>query len=247
MMIRKHLICLLWFVALSVLGQPYCNVRLFTLRDGLSSNVITSMGQTKDQLMWFSSWNGLSCYDGYTFTTFSDKMVHGRTLTTNRFLKISMSALGNVWCLTYDRQVFLFDRQACRFINVSEIVNRHYGKTFSCQRIVSLPNGYTWLLSRETNTPCFRINEHVALDDDAVQMYGNEKGQLKGWAVYGVELCENGHEWVLTDGGVTLVGTQVASRVPYQYVEQVGQRSFFATTDARMGVYDDAKKNIIPS
>jgi DNA-binding response OmpR family regulator/ligand-binding sensor domain-containing protein len=246
MMIRKHLICLLWFVALSVLGQPYCNVRLFTLRDGLSSNVITSMGQTKDQLMWFSSWNGLSCYDGYTFTTFSDKMVHGRTLTTNRFLKISMSALGNVWCLTYDRQVFLFDRQACRFINVSEIVNRHYGKTFSCQRIVSLSNGYTWLLSRETNTPCFRINEHVALDDDAVQMYGNEKGQLKGWAVYGVELCENGHEWVLTDGGVTLVGTQVASRVPYQYVEQVGQRSFFATTDARMGVYDDAKKDIIP-
>lgn len=246
MMMRKYLICLLWLVAMSMVGQPYCKVRLFTLRDGLSSNVITSMGQTHDQLMWFSSWNGLSSYDGYIFTTFSDKMIHGRTLTTNRFLKISMSALGNVWCLTYDRQVFLFDRQACRFINVSEIVNRQYGKMFSCQRIVALSNGYTWLLSRESNTPCFRINEHVALDDDAVQMYVEKKGQLKGLAVYGVELCENGHEWVLTDGGATLVGTQIASRVPYQFVEQVGQESFFASADGRMGVYDDSKKDILP-
>ena len=81
-------------------AQPYSSVRTFSLRDGLASNVISSMVQTHDQLMWFSSWNGLSCYDGYTFTTFSDKLGYNRTLTTNRMLKLSASPTGNIWCLT---------------------------------------------------------------------------------------------------------------------------------------------------
>ena len=227
-------------------AQPYSSVRTFTLRDGLASNVITSMGQTDDQLMWFSSWNGLSCYDGYTFTTFSDKMGYGRTLTTNRILKISTSAMGNIWCLTYDRQAFLFDRQTCRFLNVSDIVNSLLGKQFNCQRIVALPNGYTWLLSRDKETPCFRVNEHLTIDEKSVQMFNKTDGQLKGWDVYGVEMDEEKREWVLTDGGTMLIGEQVKSKIPYLYVKHVNKNTFFATSNGLLGVYDNTKKDIVP-
>ena len=56
------------------------------------------MEQTRDQLMWFSSWNGLNCYDGYSFTTFNDHTGHERTLTTNRMLKITPSeSNGSIW------------------------------------------------------------------------------------------------------------------------------------------------------
>lgn len=243
---RKCMMTLMLLMAMVVWAQPYCNVRTFTLRDGLASNVITSMGQTDDQLMWFSSWNGLSCYDGYTFTTFSDKMGFGRTLTTNRILKISTSATGNIWCLTYDRQAFLFDRQTCRFLNVSNIVNTLLGKQFNCQRIVALPNGYTWLLSRDKETPCFRINEHRTIDEKSIQMFSRKEGQLKGWDVYGVELDEEGREWVLTDGGTMLMGEQIKSTIPYLYVKQVDKNTYFATSNGQLGIYNDAKKDILP-
>ncbi|MBQ6208626.1 MAG: response regulator [Prevotella sp.] len=244
---RKYLLALLVLLTTQhVFSQPYCNVRLFTLRDGLASNVISSIEQSDDQLMWFSSWNGLSCYDGYTFTTFSDRMGHERTLTTNRILKISKSALGNVWCLTYDRQVFLFDRVSCRFVNVSEQVNRLYGALFSCQRIVALPNGHTWLLSRDKETPCFFVDERQGIHDGAVQMYRQKEGQLKGLEVYGVELDEDGREWILTNGGVTLVGGHVNSKVAYLYVKQVAGQVFFASHDGQIGYYDSVRKDILP-
>ena len=243
---RKYLTFLWLLMTMTVLGQPYCKCASFSLRDGLSSNVITSMGQTKDQLMWFSSWNGLSCYDGYTFTTFSDKMVHGRTLTTNRMLKLSASALGNIWCLTYDRQVFLFDRISCRFINISDLVNRVSGKAFVCQRCVSLPNGSTWLFSRNEGEACYRIVERGTIDEKSVQKFCVENGMLKGNVVYGTEMDDYGHEWVLTDGGPTLVGEQLKCDIPYIYMKQVGSQVFFAARDGQFSVYDATKKTLVP-
>ena len=73
-----HLYILL-SVWLAVSAQPHCNVRVFSLHDGLASNVISSMVQTPDQMMWFSTWNGLCCYDGYTFNAFNDPFVKERT------------------------------------------------------------------------------------------------------------------------------------------------------------------------
>ena len=163
---KKLLIALLLATVQTAAAQPCCRVRIFSLRDGLPSNVISSMGQTDDQLMWFSSWNGLCCYDGYSFTTFHDKWGMNRTLTTNRMLMLSPSATGNLWCLTYDRQVFLFDRAKSRFINVSEMVNsRVGGGSYQCQRIVALSNGIAWLFSCEQGQGIYRIDERRLLED----------------------------------------------------------------------------------
>ena len=45
---RKYLIPLILTWTLAVSSQPYCNVRRFSLRDGLASNVVSSIEQTKD-------------------------------------------------------------------------------------------------------------------------------------------------------------------------------------------------------
>ncbi len=40
---------------INLCAQPLCQVKMFNLRDGLASNVITGIKQTEDQLMWFTT------------------------------------------------------------------------------------------------------------------------------------------------------------------------------------------------
>ena len=247
---KKYLaLFFVWASLLAGMAQPSCQVRMFSLLDGLASNSISSIGQTDDQLMWFSTWNGLSCYDGYSFENFSDRQGRERALTTNRLLRVVTSELGNVWCLTYDRQAFLFDRRESRFINVSALVSLASGMQFDCQRIVTLPGGIVWLFSRERNQSCFRLDERALLkrqDKSCVQEYNKDNGLLKGSDVYGVENDEQGREWLLTDGGATLVGEQLKSSVPYCFIRQTGKQVVFATKDAKLGYYDEGRKDIVP-
>ncbi len=232
---KRIILTILLTTALIIAGaQPYCNVRRFSLRDGLASNVISSMEQTLDQLMWFSSWNGLNCFDGYTFTTFNDRPRNGeRTLTTNRMLKITPSASGNIWCLTYDRQVFLFERNTCRFTNISERLNQLSGKPVECQRIAALSNGHVWMFNREENGSCFRMDEQTG----KIEMFSKNNHLLKGGKVYGVETDDEGREWLCTEGGPTLVGSDLKDTLPYNFVCQVGSQVVLATADGRFGTF----------
>lgn len=49
-------------------GTPYCDIRKFSILDGLAANNISDLCQGADNMMWFATYNGLSYYDGYTST-----------------------------------------------------------------------------------------------------------------------------------------------------------------------------------
>ena len=66
-------ILLILITSLKVMGIPYCDVRKFSITDGLAANTISGIAQTPDRLMWFSTWNGISYYDGNSFHTFRDE------------------------------------------------------------------------------------------------------------------------------------------------------------------------------
>ena len=241
-----HLFTLL-SVWLAVAAQPHCNVRLFSLRDGLASNVISSIEQTPDQMMWFSTWNGLCCYDGYSFNAFNDPFVKERTLTTNRLLKTYVSHFGNLWCLTYDRQVFLFNRATSSFINLSSLVAQKSGKEFICQRIVPLQNGFTWLFSREKGESCFRIDEQMLLQSATpacVQEFSPANTSKKWGDVFGVEIDSKGSEWLLTDKGPYIVGKPLNDSTPYSFLWEDGQNIVLVSRDGRIGRYD-RKRNVV--
>lgn len=46
-------------------AEPYCDVRKFSILDGLAANSISDLAQGYDNMMWFGTLNGLSYYDGY--------------------------------------------------------------------------------------------------------------------------------------------------------------------------------------
>ena len=95
--------------SIRAIAQPYCDVRTFTIRDGLAANIISGFMQTPDGLMWMSTWNGLCYYDGYRFATFRNSAEQGMVLSTNRIMLIKPGSKGDIWCGTSDRHVYLFD------------------------------------------------------------------------------------------------------------------------------------------
>lgn len=232
-----------FFLVAGAYAQPYCNVRTFTLRDGLAANTISGFTQTKNGLMWFSTWNGLCCYDGYRFTTFRNEPGVSEILTTNRILMVKTSASGDVWCCTYDRHLYLFDTQKCRFINVSEMINRRFGHQIEVRNIYSLSNGYTWIVSSDAG-PNYRIDDSKIKGSDGIEQFDVKGGRIRNNSIKKVELDQQGREWIFMDGTIALLGDRKCDfgHHPYEYQQQLGQRVVLVATDGHIAVYEPGRK-----
>ena len=101
----------------TVMAVPYCDVRKFSITDGLAANTISDIKQSPDNLMWFATWNGLSYYDGYSFHTFRDDADDVDQLSTNRIISIYPTQINNIWCVTSDSKLYLYNTHECRFEN----------------------------------------------------------------------------------------------------------------------------------
>lgn len=237
----RLLILLLVFMSMqTVMAQPYCDVKTFTLRDGLAASTISRFVQTKEGLMWFSTWNGLCCYDGYRFTTFRNQPGVSEVLSSNRIFIIKPSVTGDVWCCTYDRHVYLFDTRRCCFVNVSEIIRNKFGCDIVARNIYSLANGHTWIVSKNGG-PNYRIDDmklRQGAGGDAVEMFGTGNKSLRSNDIRKIELDGKGREWVFDDRGVVLLGGKTVSEVKFEYMAQIGDNVFLASADGRAAVCD---------
>lgn len=223
-------------LGLRIVAQPYCSVKTFNLRDGLASNVITGLVQTPDQLMWFSTWNGLTCYDGYHFTNYRTQGQH-RTLTTNRLLNIQASQTGNVWCITYDQKPFLFDRRQSTFVDIGSYISQQYGDNFHTSRAIPMKNGHTWLLNIENGGAVYRVADDAYWQQGAIEQYPSAS-----WIVEDAD----GDEWILYDDHVSLLGSPFDSDLPFVFIQQVGRQVFLATADGHLSYYDKEQGRLHP-
>ncbi len=222
---------------LSVKSQPYCDVRLFNMRDGLAANTISGIEQTPDELVWFATWNGLCCYDGYHFSTFRDHPTDGEeVLSTNRIKSIRSNAYGNVWCCTFDNRVFLFNTKTCQYVNVNKMLRDKCGLDFHVRAVYSLANGFSWLVSHDADVN-IRIDDSKILDGEGIEVYSSKNGKLKGDVVNKVLMDERRHEWVFSNHGVTLVGGKFNSNIEFEFMEQVAGKVYFASKDGKLGFF----------
>lgn len=228
-MIKKTMLLLYAVVmALCLSAQPYCDVSTFTIRDGLAANIISGFTQSKNNLMWFSTWNGLCCYDGYHFMSFRSTPGAGETLSTNRIMIIKPSAGGNLWCCTSDRNVYMFDTRKCVFVNVSKMIAEQYGENISVRNIYPLANGHTWVVSGNGRAN-FRISDSLVADGGGIEEYSVRKGNLKTNGLHKIELDGEGREWIFSNRGIQLHGTGFSSEIPFENMVSVGKTVYFAT------------------
>lgn len=200
---RALLLTIITFLtALSVQAQPACNVRTFTIRDGLASNSITSVEQGPEGLIWVATWNGLCCYDGYQFTTFrGGDWGSDDALSSYRISAIKPDSRGNVWLRTYDGVLYLFDSYQCRYINVSRLLEEAFGEPIVPRNFYTLPSGHTWITG-DRHTMSLRIDDRFPTDVKRMERWGTKERPLYGEYIRKVETDSQGREWIITDQGM---------------------------------------------
>ena len=65
-------------------AQPEGSFTHYSSDDGLSENTVMDMLQDSRGNMWFSTWNGINKFDGYTFKTYKARQDNQIALTSNR-------------------------------------------------------------------------------------------------------------------------------------------------------------------
>lgn len=241
---KKNILLLLLVINACVMGnaQPYCTVKNFNLRDGLVSNTITGITQTPDQLMWISTWNGLCEYDGYRFQNLRDNTDNHRVLTTNRLLNIQPSQTGNLWCVTYDQKVFLFDRKRSEYIDIGREINERFNLNLNSSRTFPMSNGYTWLINDVSGGPAFCIRDSAYEDSKSIKVYTGKKGEQIRW----VEEDDKHRQWIFSNIRIMTSDSAYVINYPYDMIKQVGNLVFFATYDGKIGILSEKNASVLP-
>ena len=228
---------------LSMMARPYCDVRKFSIVDGLAANTISDMNQAADRLMWFGTWNGLSYYDGYSFYTFRDVPGGEDVLSSNRIIAIYPTARNNVWCVTSDRKIYLYSTHYCRFRNTEKSINEQLGINLKVDQLYPIKNGSTWITTKDGNYIIRAIlsqQEEVSRELIKVGEHGLRSGKV--WYVWS---DKKGREWILTEKGTTIYKHHFSTPIPFKWVREVGENIFLATTDGKLAVFDERDKLVM--
>ena len=234
---RLYLTLITLIAFLSTEATPYCDIRKFSITDGLAANTIADLQQGYDNLMWFATWNGLSYYDGYTFHTFRDEPGRTDILTTNRIKYVRPCQDYDVWCVTDDRELYVYNTHTCEFEQTGKQLNEQFGINLKVDNIYHLPTGFTWITSMDGKYIIrMKRNPYEANTPSLIRV--GEQG-LKSGKIWFVRSDFQKREWVLTDKGTFIWGGHFSSNLPFKWIREVGKSVFFATVDGKVGVVDD--------
>ena len=95
--------------AIGGMAQPDCQFSHYSSEDGLSQNTVMSILQDKKGMMWFSTWDGINRFDGYTFKSYKASKKNQLPLINNRVDEMVEDGYGFLWLQTYAEQVYRFN------------------------------------------------------------------------------------------------------------------------------------------
>lgn len=236
---KRYIIPLLLalMVNMMTMAVPYCDVRKFSITDGLAANTISDIKQSPDNLMWFATWNGLSYYDGYSFHTFRDDADDVDQLSTNRIISIYPTQINNIWCVTSDSKLYLYNTHECRFENKEKEINEKFGIDLRVDKIYPLKSGNNWITAKSGNY----IIRNYKLPDQSFDKEIIKVGQhgLRSGNVWHIWADKKGREWILTDKGTIIYNHHFSTHLPFKWIREVGDAIFLATPNGKLAVYDE--------
>ncbi len=192
----------------SVMSQPEAYFVHYGSENGLPQHTVTDILQDSKGFMWFSTWDGLSKFDGYTFTTYRLPTGNAAESQSSRIDHLYEDKYNNIWVLSYDNQAYRFNVQTQRFLDIKSIED-YQKRTFSASRIIPMESGKVWLLSEKDG--CISIIDSLF---NAV-VYDEEKQNLTGNWVHAVLEDKQGDSWILTNRGLTLIPSDATEPVFY--------------------------------
>lgn len=229
--------------AIVIIAQPICQVKHFSVSDGLAQGVVMSILQDRKGLVWFSTWNGLNKFDGYTFKTYKTSQESAYAFGSNRMGIISESRYGDIWCPTYDGQACLFDVETEKFIDVLQPIERSTKQTNYVTRIYSLKKGIAWILCE--NGYAFRVDEQLCKKGEGITLYATSSHNLKGDQIVNVYQDSEEDEWILTDKGISIIGKKTLDTdFPFQFITQIKETIYLIAENDKLAKYDFKTKKL---
>lgn len=219
-------------------AQPICTTRTFSVKDGLTANLIADVHQTPDGMIWMGSWNGLYCYDGYNFSNFNGDRNHQKVLSTRSLSAIKVNKYGDLWCRTYNNRIYLFDYEKCVFIDISKLIKKKLNTDVSISNFYPISNGHTWMTTKEGY--CLRVDEQKIKDnEDGIEIFGSKRRVAKK-----IVEDNSGREWVFTEQGLVLYGSGQVSNKCLDLLCQEGKYVFIASPNGDFGYYLPGMKKL---
>lgn len=231
------LICLVLLIPTILLAQPSCQIRHFSIYNGLTQRTVSDIVQDSKGFIWFSTWNGLNKYDGYTFKNYKAYPGDGCTLTSNRILRIVPDQQNNIWCQTYDARVYLFDSHQEKFIDILQPFEQKSGETYIVRKIYALSKGVSWIVC---DHGAFRVDEQKLENEDegAITPYTPEIGNLPGRKISRIEQDADGDEWIFTDKSVRIVGQKTISDKTHFTSFCENNEKMYLISSKRLAIYN---------
>jgi len=233
---RSILLTLCAFVVLSIWSQPICQVKEYSVNDGLGQSIVTGILQDRKGFLWLSTWNGLHKFDGYTFKNYKTSSQKEYSQTNNRITFTAETLDGNIWCQTYDSRAYIFDRQKELFFDVLKPIEDEIQRNNLVREIYTLDNGTSWIVCDEGY--CFRVNELKYLEKEGIKLYNTFNGRLKGKQILNIYQDSDKDEWVLTDKGITIVGDKkINSDFPFKLIHEHHNKIYLVSTSEKLATY----------
>ena len=240
---QLHTLFLLLTIAIDIAAQPICQVKHFSVSDGLAQGNVMSILQDQKGLVWFSTWNGLNKFDGYTFKTYKTSQESKYAFGSNRMGTISESKYGDIWCPTYDGQACLFDVETEKFIDVLQPIELSTKQTNNVTRIYSLEKWIAWILCESGYA--FRVDEQLCKKGEGITLYSASNHNLKGYQIFNIYQDSEEDEWILTDKGVSIIGKKTLDTdFPFQFITQIKETIYLIAENDKLARYDFHTKKL---
>ena len=208
--------CFCWLSICTFAQQPDCSFTHYSSENGLSQNTIMSILQDHKGNMWFSTWDGINKFDGYTFRTYKARPGNQIALTNNRVDYMEEDKYGYIWLLTYDNQPYRFDPRTEIFERIL-CDNNQSLPAITSFRILS--NGVVWLLTK--NEGAIRVETHPETFELQLHWFRSSSEEFPATMLNDVILDKSGCEWLLTDGGLGRFSSEENS-VTYHFNVSLG-------------------------
>lgn len=189
-------------------AQLKYDMQHYGIEDGLPQKTVMDILQDQKGFMWFSTWDGISKFDGATFRSYIINKEDTRLMRGNRFDKIYLDKHGYLWTRTHDNDIYRFDPRLEAFSNIRSFP-AFKNSPFHVSSVVPMASGKVWLVSNNEGCICFKDTAFKPV----LFNIGNDKhidDQVRG-----IFEDREKRSWILTDNGLFQFSPDLRTRRSY--------------------------------
>lgn len=222
-------------------GQLKCYIEHYGTDDGLPQHTIMSILQDNKGFMWFSTWNGLTKFDGYNFYSYRIQSGDPYHMRSDRIDFMIEDKYGYIWTLPYDKEPHRFDPRTEKFMGLGSLKD-YEAVSHPTKMIKPMLSGKVWLIGEKSGCIC--------IIDSTFKV----KSYNKGNNIYDVYEDRELNTWILTDNGIYqespssettnsyFVSRTLSNKASFYSVLELDDAIWFGSDNGIVKVFDKKKK-----